>query len=119
MSYRNPKIIDDKSGLIVSQAIEKASGTLAQGIAVFGAEVKRREEVLKKENERRNDIYIGLANEMSIDVYISSGGMIGATGSSFSFCKSNVASLLKRTKSFSMKVYLIWSICSKKPTAFI
>ena len=67
MSYKNPRIIDDKSGLIVSQAIEKASGTLAQGIAVFGAEEKRREEVLKKENERRNDIYIGLANEMSID----------------------------------------------------
>tara|TARA_R110000824_G_scaffold377557_1_gene568890 strand:- start:7721 stop:9289 length:1569 start_codon:yes stop_codon:yes gene_type:complete len=67
MSYKNPRIIDDKSGLIVSQAMEKASGTLAQGIAVFGAEEKRREEVLKKENERRNDIYIGLANEMSID----------------------------------------------------
>ncbi len=67
MSYKNPRIIDDKSGLIVSQAIEKASGTLAQGISVFGAEEKRREEVLKKENERRNDIYIGLANEMSID----------------------------------------------------
>ena len=49
MSYRNPRIIDDKSGLIVSQAIEKASGTLAQGIAVFGAEEKRREEVLKKD----------------------------------------------------------------------
>ena len=67
MSYRNPRIIDDKSGLIVSQAIEKASGTLAQGIAVFGAEEKRREEVLKKENERRNDIYIGLANQLSVD----------------------------------------------------
>ena len=67
MSYKNPRIIDDKSGLIVSQAMEKASGTLAQGMAVFGAEEKRREEVLKKENERRNDIYIGLANQMSID----------------------------------------------------
>ena len=67
MSYKNPRIIDDKSGLIVSQAIEKASGTLAQGIAVFGAEEKRREEVLKKENERRNDIYIGLANQLSVD----------------------------------------------------
>ena len=54
MSYRNPKIIDDKSGLIVSQAMEKASGTLAQGVVAFGAEEKRREEVLEQENKRRD-----------------------------------------------------------------
>ena len=65
MSYKNPRIIDDKSGLIVSQAMEKASGTLAQGVVAFGAEEKRREEVLKKENKRRDDVFIGLANEMA------------------------------------------------------
>ena len=65
MSYKNPRIIDDKSGLIVSQAMEKASGTLAQGVVAFGAEEKRREEVLEKENKRRDDVFIGLANEMA------------------------------------------------------
>jgi len=67
MSYRNPKIIDDKSGLIVSQAIDKATATLGQGIVAFGAEEKRREEVRKKEQERRDKIYIGLANDMAKD----------------------------------------------------
>ena len=67
MSYRNPKIIDDKSGLIVPQAIEKATATLGQGIVAFGAEEKRREEVRKKEQERRDKIYIGLANDMAKD----------------------------------------------------
>ena len=67
MSYKNPKIIDDKSGLIVSQAIDKATATLGQGIVAFGAEEKRREEVRKKEQERRDKIYIGLANDMAKD----------------------------------------------------
>ena len=65
MSYKNPKIIDDKSGLIVSQAMERASGTVAQGIVAFGAEEKRREEVLKRENEKRDAVFVGLANEMA------------------------------------------------------
>jgi len=65
MSYKNPRIIDDKSGLIVSQAMEKASGTLAQGVVAFGAEEKRREEVLEQENKRRDAVFMGLANEMA------------------------------------------------------
>jgi len=67
MSYKNPKIIDDKSGLIVSQAIDNATATIGQGIVAFGAEEKRREEVRKREQERRDKIYIDLANEMAND----------------------------------------------------
>jgi len=65
MSYRNPKIIDDKSGLIVSQAINQATATIGQGIVAFGAEEKRREETRKKEQERRDQIFINLANDMA------------------------------------------------------
>lgn len=75
MSYKNPRIIDDKSGLIVSQAMEKASGTLAQGVVAFGAEEKRREEVLEKENKRRDDVFIGLANEMAEDSALFNAGL--------------------------------------------
>lgn len=75
MSYKNPRIIDDKSGLIVSQAIEKASGTLAQGIVAFGAEEKRREEILEKENKRRDAVFIGLANEMAEDSALFNAGL--------------------------------------------
>ena len=32
MSYRNPKIIDDKSGQVLGQAIAKGAQTIAQGI---------------------------------------------------------------------------------------
>jgi len=67
MSYKNPRIIDDKSGLIVSQAINQATTTLGQGIAAFGVEEKRREEVRKKEQEKRDKIFITLANEMATD----------------------------------------------------
>ena len=65
MSYRNPKIIDDKSGLIVSQAINQATATIGQGIVAFGAEEKRREETRKKEQEKRDQIFINLANDMA------------------------------------------------------
>ena len=75
MSYKNPRIIDDKSGLIVSQAMEKASGTLAQGVVAFGAEEKRREEVLEKENKRRDAVFIGLANEMAEDSALFNAGL--------------------------------------------
>tara|TARA_R110002072_G_scaffold96944_1_gene213038 strand:+ start:921 stop:2438 length:1518 start_codon:yes stop_codon:yes gene_type:complete len=67
MSYKNPRIIDDKSGLIVSQAINQATTTLGQGIAAFGVEEKRREEVRKKEQEKRDKIFITLANDMATD----------------------------------------------------
>jgi len=65
MSYRNPKIIDDKSGLIVSQAIDKATATIGQSIVAFGAEEKRREGIRKEEQERRDQIFITLANDMA------------------------------------------------------
>jgi len=48
MSYRNPKIIDDKSGLIVPQAIEKATATLGKGIVAYGLEEKKRAAEQKK-----------------------------------------------------------------------
>ena len=44
MSYRNPQIIQDRSGEIIPQALAQATGAIAQGVAKFGAEQKRERE---------------------------------------------------------------------------
>jgi hypothetical protein len=79
MSYRNPKIIDDKSGLIVSQAINQATTTLGQGIAAFGVEEKRREEARKREQERRDKVFITLANDMATNSNLFNKGIAKAS----------------------------------------
>ena len=49
MSYRNPQIIQDRSGEIIPQAIAQATGAIAKGITTLG--VQRRKEREKRELE--------------------------------------------------------------------
>ena len=53
MSYRQPKIIDDKSGLIVPQAMAQGAAILAKGITAFGVEEKKRKAEEKKKAEKK------------------------------------------------------------------
>jgi len=51
MSYRNPKIIDDKSGQVLGQAIAQGAQTIAQGI--IGMEKQNQLAREKREKEAR------------------------------------------------------------------
>ena len=53
MSYKNPKIIDDKSALIVPQAIAKATGDIAKGIDAYGVKKAKEDALRKKEAEKK------------------------------------------------------------------
>jgi len=53
MSYRQPQIIQDKSGMIIPQALAQASGAVAKGIQTFGIEERKRE--AKAEAKRLKD----------------------------------------------------------------
>jgi len=50
MSYRNPKIIDDKSGLIVPNAIAQGAATLAKGVVDWGTIDRQVKEDLENED---------------------------------------------------------------------
>ena len=53
MSYRNPKIIDDKSGQVLGQAIAQGAQNIAQGIV--GMEKARRDAIAKQEKKDKED----------------------------------------------------------------
>jgi hypothetical protein len=53
MSYKNPKIIDDKSALIVPQAMAKATGDIAKGIGAYGVKKAKEDALRKKEAEKK------------------------------------------------------------------
>jgi len=53
MSYRNPKIIDDKSGQVLGQAIAQGAQNIAQG--VIGMEKARRDAIAKQEKKDKED----------------------------------------------------------------
>ena len=53
MSYRNPKIIDDKSGQVLGQAIAQGAQNIAQGI--IGMEKARRDAIEKQEKKDKED----------------------------------------------------------------
>ena len=81
MSYRNPKIIDDKSGLIVPQAIEKATATLGKGIVAYGIEEKKRAAEQKKIDDKNNKTFITLANAHAKNSAIFDAGLTGMSTS--------------------------------------
>ena len=53
MSYRNPKIIDDKSGQVLGQAIAKGAENISKGI--IGMEKARRDAIEKQEKKDKED----------------------------------------------------------------
>ena len=58
MSYRNPKIIDDKSGQVLGQAIAQGAQNISKGImgmeAQYQAAQKRKEEKAKADQLKRD-----------------------------------------------------------------
>ena len=53
MSYRNPKIIDDKSGMVLGQAIAAGAQNISKGLIVGQAKKEKEEAKAKLEEERR------------------------------------------------------------------
>jgi len=60
MSYKNPQIVQDKSGMIIPQALAQASGAIAKGIQTFG--IQERKKQAKEEAKRLRD------NKQLIDI---------------------------------------------------
>ena len=81
MSYRNPQIIQDRSGEIIPQAIAKAAGAMAQGVAKFGAEQKREREKRELERKQFNQNMIKLSNEQAADASLFNKGLAGMSDS--------------------------------------
>ena len=54
MSYRNPKIIDDKSGQVLGQAIAQGAQNISKGI--IGMEAQNRAAKEKKEKEAKEKL---------------------------------------------------------------
>ena len=51
MSYRNPKIINDKSAEILAKGISQGVQNISKGITAFGAEQRRNEILQQKEKQ--------------------------------------------------------------------
>ena len=75
MSYRQPQIIQDKSGMIVPQALAQASGAVAKGIQTFGIEEKKRKAEEKKKAEQDNRQLIAIGNAHAKDSAIFNAGL--------------------------------------------
>jgi len=77
MSYRNPKIINDRSAEILAKGISQGVQNISKGIIAFGAE-KRRDEILQKK-EKQN--LIKLQNEHSESSAAFNAGLEGMSAS--------------------------------------
>lgn len=81
MSYRNPQIIQDRSGEIIPQALAQATGAIAQGVAKFGTEQKREREKRELERKQFNQNMIKLSNEQAADASLFNKGLAGMSDS--------------------------------------
>jgi len=81
MSYRNPQIIQDRSGEIIPQAIAQATGAIAQGITKFGADQKIEREKRELERKQFNQSMIKLSNEQAADASLFNKGLAGMSDS--------------------------------------
>jgi len=77
MSYRNPKIINDRSAEILAKGISQGVQNISKGIIAFGAE-QRRDEILQKK-EKQN--LIKLQNEHSQSSATFNAGLEGMSAS--------------------------------------
>ena len=75
MSYRQPQIIQDKSGMIIPQALAQASGAVAKGIQTLGIEEKKRKAEEKKKAEQDNRQLIAIGNAHAKDSAIFNAGL--------------------------------------------
>ena len=81
MSYRNPQIIQDRSGEILAKGLSQGIGALAQGVAKFGAEQKREREKRELERKQFNQNMIKLSNEQAADASLFNKGLAGMSDS--------------------------------------
>lgn len=77
MSYRNPKIINDKSGEILAKGISQGVQNISKGITAFGAEQRRAEILQQKEKQN----LIKLQNEHSQSSALFNAGLEGMSAS--------------------------------------
>ncbi len=77
MSYRNPKIINDKSGEILAKGISQGVQNISKGIMAFGAEQRRAEILQQKEKQN----LIKLQNEHSQSSALFNAGLEGMSAS--------------------------------------
>lgn len=77
MSYRNPKIVNDRSAEILAKGISQGVQNISKGIMAFGAE-QRRDEILQKK-EKQN--LIKLQNEHSQSSAVFNAGLEGMSAS--------------------------------------
>ena len=75
MSYRQPQIIQDKSGMIIPQALAQASGAIAKGIQTLGIEEKKRKAEERKKAEQDNRQLIAIGNAHAKDSAIFNAGL--------------------------------------------
>ena len=59
MSYRQPKIVDDKSGQVLGQAIVQGAQNLAQGAMQMA---QKNQLAIKEEKKEKEDLNVGLVN---------------------------------------------------------
>ena len=81
MSYRNPQIIQDRSGEIIPQAIAQATGAIAKGITTLGVQRRKEREKRELEDKQFNKDLIVLSNEKAKNASIFNKGLKGVSES--------------------------------------
>mgnify|MGYP003639093618 FL=1 len=94
MSYRNPQIIQDRSGEILAEGIKSFGASVAQGITTRGERLRKEREKRELENKQYNKDLILLSNKKAEDASLFNEGIKGV-GESMrqELLKANEASL--------------------------
>lgn len=81
MSYRNPQIIQDRSGEILAKGFSQAAGSIAQGITTLGVQRRKEREKRQLEDKQFNKDLIALSNEKAKNAAIFNKGLKGVSES--------------------------------------
>ena len=81
MSYRNPQIIQDRSGEILAKGFSQAAGAIAQGITTLGVQRRKEREKRELEDKQFNKDLIALSNEKAKNAAIFNKGLKGVSES--------------------------------------
>lgn len=81
MSYRNPQIIQDRSGEILAKGFSQAAESIAQGITTLGVQRRKEREKRELEDKQFNKDLIALSNEKAKNAAIFNKGLKGVSES--------------------------------------
>tara|TARA_R100001463_G_scaffold6709_4_gene21761 strand:+ start:409 stop:1938 length:1530 start_codon:yes stop_codon:yes gene_type:complete len=81
MSYRNPQIIQDRSGEILAKGFSQAAESIAQGITTLGVQRRKEREKRELEDKQFNKDLITLSNEKAKNAAIFNKGLKGVSES--------------------------------------